>query len=237
MPDVADLEYPQPEFRDRFRSFLGAVSDAHPVTSVGMNFFNLLLLPSIEKRRDRFLTQVGTDLAVMAGRVHDLEDRMAGREDTFATITLNAAFAAVKTTDEAKLQRLRNAAVNAAAMTDVDASMGEMFIQAVSDLTPLHIEVLTYLSDPAAGMRARDIDPRDYARGPRKAAFSAAFPGLGLLPHEMGGVIMRELYARGFILTDEIDQPPTGETLVTAPLTTDIGLMFLAFINPSWPSD
>lgn len=195
-----------------------------------VNVFDLLVAPSLQRRRDAFFRQLGEDLASLAGRVSDLEDRLAEHEDKFATLALNASLAAVRTTDERKLQRLRNAVMNGA-VGRIDESMGEMFIQAVSDLTPLHVDVLVYLSDPSAMLRQRGLDPADFERGPRSAAFAAAFPDIGTHPHELGGAILRELFARGFTLQGDLGRE-SSDAVVLGSWVTDLGLMFLSIVEP-----
>lgn len=225
-------DYPKPEFRDRFRQVISAASDLTPATAVAMNVVDLLIAPSLQKRRDEFFAQIAMDLARLAVQMSDLEAVLAEREDKFATLALNASLAAVRTNDQVKLQRLRNAALNGT-IRDVDESTGEMFLQAVSEMTPLHVEVLTYLSDPFAALTARGIDATTFERGPRLAAFHAVFPELGTHPHQMVGVILRDLYARGFVLTDDFGNDGSS-TVVLGPWTTDLGITFLAFLDPPW---
>jgi hypothetical protein len=194
--------------------------------SAAMEFFNLLIAPPLEKRRDEWL---GT----LAEKVDELQQHNDGfrienlrDNEAFVSAVLQATQCALRTHRREKLDALRNTVLNVALPSAPEDNLALMFIGLVDVLTPWHLRFLTvfstdYLSD-SQGL---------WIAGDNPGCIGDTVPELKGRP-ELRDTIIRDLVARGLIYASgpdgEIDT--SGHYPFRAGVT-DLGSQFLKFIT------
>lgn len=192
--------------------------------------FGLLVRPPLQRRLTRFLQEVAEDLA-------ELKDK--GRVD-FATLPGNEGFVSavghaadivLRTHQEEKLRALRNAVLNSAISSTLEADTQSMFLNFVDYFTAWHLRLLAFLQDPPAWENRMGVAlPRGTIVSNIPSTLEAAFPdlrGRGDFCRQL----VRDLYERGLTT---LDARALGTNVSPdapfQPRTTSLGTQFLDFI-------
>lgn len=183
--------------------------------------FGLLRSP-LDQRRQEWFEDVAQKLRVLEDRIDGLEQRLAGNP-VFLTIILQATQAALRNHDDDKRVALRNAVLNAAVSSTVEPHMQEIFIRLIDELTPLHLRLLRYLSDPHP---KPGYPPGQWPAG---GVFNERFPELAK-DWDLAELLVRTLNAHHLIkyttAVEAEDHYKLGESA-----TTGLGKSFLAYLE------
>jgi len=141
--------------------------------------------------------------------------------------------AGVKTSQEEKLEALRNAVINSALPGAPEADIRNIFVRLVSDFTPTHLRLLTVFSDPLGAIKS-----------------SGKFSLLPRRQSKMSGAEVAKLGLSGLVADDSAVFDTFASELITNRLvngdlhrgveidsslrerTSGLGDSFLAFITP-----
>lgn len=106
----------------------------------------LVLMPSLNRRRDDWFRD-------LARRLHDLETKVDGfrfeelaTNEQFASATVQATQAVLRTHQEEKVEALQNAVLNVAAGSAPNEDLQSIFLNWVDRLTALHLRLLKQFS-------------------------------------------------------------------------------------------
>ena len=123
---------------------------AHAIAKAGMSaipvvggpaaeLFQYIVQPPLEKRRARWMEEVGEKLKELEAKGLDLES-LKGNEQ-FVTAVMHASQAALRTHQTAKLDALRNAILNVAKGQAPDETAQHLFLGFVDSLTEQHLRI------------------------------------------------------------------------------------------------
>lgn len=135
------------------RSVLGVIPFGG---QTAIEVFNQIITPSIERRRDEWMSRLGEAVEDLERFREGIVDELANNESFIDTL-LQASQIAVRTSHEAKLEGLRNAVQNAALPTAPEDSLQSMFLHLVDRFSPLHLEFLDLLDDPNKWIQERGL--------------------------------------------------------------------------------
>lgn len=196
-----------------------------------VELLNLLLKPTLDARRDAFLSDLSSRLQVLEHEGHirraDLQ-----QNEPFADIVLQASLAALRTRSQSKRDALRNAVLNAVLPSAPEIDLQELFIGFVDAFFPWHLAILGRLAqDPG------DEQPNHYAASRVTLSVGSlleeSFPDLRGKP-SVYKHFLADLQARGLI-----ESNPRSDALADLPWAllrfTPMGRAFLAFISEPQP--
>jgi hypothetical protein len=189
----------------------------------------LVLQPAIGRRRDVWLGHLETAIEELQARRDAPSIEELSENELFVTVVLNATQAALRTHQKEKLEALRAAVINAALPMAPGEQEQLMFTRLIDELTPLHLQILRFMRDPADWFEQRNIPKPEVTVGTWPLILVTAFPGLAD-DAAVFSQVMSELVALGLtgyrMTTVEISQQELLEKL-----TTPLGDRFLDFIT------
>ena len=187
-------------------------------------------IPSPAQRRlNRWMRSISERLATLESTVSGFSVDGLGNNPAFAVALGQAVQMASQEADNAKLEALRNAVLNSALPGSVEVSRQQMFIGMVGSLTPLHLQILSYLGNPREAFTAAGIEPQNYSSGSLYNQLVVLRPDLES-EREIVNAIVSDLYGRRLIPMDSIQGGITGAGLLSSPIT-ELGRAFLSFIT------
>ena len=213
---------PRPNASDHAYAIVRAGIGAIPfVGGSASELLNQFIAPSLERRRDAWLRG-------LVDRIIQLEEKglldfekLQGNE-AFVTAVLQASRAALMTQDAEKLEALRNAVLHSALEGDPDEAIQSIYLALVERLTPAHIVILRWASQPH---RSSSQDPASL----RTETLGQAVPQFVGRP-QLVGALQRDLDNAGLIEGGTLYED-THLAESHRPWATDLGRGFLAFIS------
>ena len=200
------------------RAFFGAIPVVGPAAVEALNAF---VAPPLARRREAWMTDVVERLQTLEEEGIDVA---ALRDnDEFISILMHASQFALRTHQAEKLAALRNAVINVARGHAPEATLEQIFLNHVNDLTALHLKILKFFEAPTI--------PTGVTQGKLGPIIEATILGLRgqrALCDQIG----RDLYSRGLIAIDEFQTQRTRSEL-SRKRTTNLGDGFLRFIEES----
>jgi len=171
----------------------------------------------------------------VAERLKELEREIQGfrletlkENELFLTVVLHATTTALRSHQEEKLRALQNAIVNCARKISIQENLQLLFLNAVDDLTPLHLQILKYFQNPPQWLNEHEIKFRP-SMGGAGSGLEAAFPGLR---REIYDPIVMDLFNRGLVNADKtVLHAMMGESGILSSRITELGTQFLKYIE------
>jgi len=118
------------------------------VGGAAVELFDLVLEPSLQKRRDEWLRHLGQVVDELRHRLEGFDPRDLEGNEEFVSAVLAASVVAVKSHDVEKLRMLRNALVNSVLPGAPEEYERMSFLRFIDELMPLHVRMLALLDDP-----------------------------------------------------------------------------------------
>lgn len=151
MSDLAKYNAPELTASDlAYTTVKGAISCIPVGGGLVAEIFGALVTSPVEKRRTEWMNSLGEAINWLSENrgitCEDLISELQSNE-VFVSILLQASNAAVRTHIQEKRATLRNAVVNTAKGTDVDAELQSTFVRYADELTTLHITLLKFISE------------------------------------------------------------------------------------------
>ena len=219
--------YPSASTRDHLRTVLDAGIATVPVVGGSLQvLIDAVIAPSLERRRDAWFRKVEQMLNELSDRQAFSVDALLGN-DEFVSSLIHATRIAAGTHLEAKLDMLKNALKHLAVSEGAGEFMDRHMFGLVEALSPEHVVVLRYMSDPIGWYETHDI-PRDTLTmgTPRQVMDEAELPVVGIVH----ATVLSDLQQRGLADTGRLDIPAAGDGLWQS-LLTDLGHTFLTFVT------
>ena len=193
-----------------------------------LEFFNLLVAPSLEKRRQKWMEQIAEGLSKLEGAsrltLEDLKDNQS-----FVTTMMQASQAAIRTHQQEKLRCLRNAVLNSALPNPPNDSLQLMFLSFVDLFTEWHLRILDLFDDPRTWARKHQHQFPTSSTGSLHHILESAFPELKG-QRNFYDQIWRDLYYRGLTGIESLQGLMSFDGLM-AQRTTELGRTFLSFFT------
>lgn len=151
--------------------------------------------------------------------------------EKFITALLTATQATAKTHQKEKKEALRNAVINSALPDSPDDDLQLMFLNSINVLTPSHLKLLKFVTDPTKWATEHSISFRDLAAGSFKDVIDTAFPELARRP-EFRDRLAKDLTDLGLANLDvgSYAAISSGRSLFATRIT-EMGKTFLQFIT------
>lgn len=213
------LSVPQKTGGDAAHAVVKAGLSAIPVVGgPAAELFQNIVQPPLEKRRVRWMEQVGEKLEELEQKGLNLESLQSNEQ--FVTAVMHASQVALRTHQAAKLDALRNAILNIAKGQAPDETVQHLFLGFVDSLTDQHLRILKIFQAPTP--------PPNMSIGGLGRVLEHNIPELRGR-QDLYTQLWRDLYSRGLLNTDGLNVTMSGSGLA-AKRTTSLGDAFLKFI-------
>lgn len=230
MTDINEFEPPKSSTGDTAHLAAKEILSLVPGAAALFEYF---IKSPLEKRREIWMEMVAEALRELENARFDIGKLKS--DERFITIVVQATTVAIRNHQQEKLLALRNAVINAATSPDLNEDIQLLFIRYVDELTPSHIQLLTFIT--------RDVKDLAMLKSYTQLFESFDLQHPNLMPRDEFRMLIQDLSARGLIristdiedfddiyqvnaLTDE----NTNEDLPRV-IITDIAEQFLDFIT------
>jgi hypothetical protein len=185
----------------------------------------------LHKRREQWFTALAEAVEELRERFEGLNPDALADNDAFLDAVVTAARIVDRTSQEEKLDMLRNAVLNSALPTAPEEDVQRLYFTLIDDLTATHMHLLTLLSDPPGWFENRpDLERPQFGNiSNRTALIKAALPGLT----EKHPRIIERFYAAltdGGLVNGQLGGMMTAQG-AWQPVTTVFASGFLAFLR------
>jgi len=134
-PDIEPTE-------DKVHRLVRVALSAVPIAGgAAVELFNTLIMPPVEKRREKWIKEVSVAIAHLLNEKRVTWDQLINNDLFFSTL-VHASAEALKNHQSEKLAALRAAVINSALGSGLADDEEAMFLNLVGALTPSHIIVL-----------------------------------------------------------------------------------------------
>ena len=186
--------------------------------------------PPIERRREKWLKQLGEIVSHLEQRVADLTPEKLSQNEVFITIALQATQIALRNHHEEKLSALKGAVLHSALPNGPEEHLQLMFLQFVDELTPTHLAMLALFNSPVQWMQQHQIQYPAWGMGGVSTVVEHCFPALRG-KREVYEQVVRDLQTRGLIRQGQfLNITMTGNGMVES-RTSDIGRAFIDYVS------
>jgi hypothetical protein len=195
------------------------LSSVPVVGGAAVEFFQLLIQPPIEKRRDAWMAAIGERLHALEKNGLDLT--VLQQNEQFLTATMKATQIALRSHSAEKLASLRNAIVAVALGAEPDETLQHVFLALIDELSEMHIRILALLNEPKLPSTAASFTVPEIVE--------AAIPSL----REQSPLyyqLVLDLYTRGLLRTRLHPHDHLSREEASRSRTTELGRTFLHFI-------
>jgi len=206
------------------RAGLALIPDVGGVASALLGF---LVTPSLEKRKSKWMTEVGQALLDIENRLDSLENLQS--KEGFIDVAIEATRIALSTNQEELHSALKNAVLNSAISESVDGAKQKMFLHFLDTSTEWHIMFIKLFDEPEHYMRINKIALGNILMGGITDLIEAAFPQLRG-QDEFSGAIWNDIFSKKLFNTPSIHGTMSRDGIVSR-RTTELGRDFLKFIE------
>lgn len=223
---------PKRKARDIAHTLAKAGLSALPaVGGPATELFSLVVTPSLQKRRDKWIESIAEGLKYLEEKVEGFKIENLRDNESFISTVMYASRIAIRNHQKEKLEALKNAVLNAATPNAPEEDLQLMFLNFVDSFTPWHIRILSFFNN---GERIA-VGVKDKIEGDTRRvwfALETLFPELEMFKDFFDQVVI-DLHARGLSLLESVDNHARIYTAAAGKkeLTTPLGKMFLKFIN------
>lgn len=198
------------------------------VGSIASELLGILVTPPLEKRRQNWMTEVGSKLKELEEK-NKIDLSTLQDNEQFIDTVLVATALALKTSEEEKIKAFKNAILNTAIGETVDKTKAQIFLNLLDTFTVWHIKILHFIDNPTKWYENAKQSPPGIMMGSLSGVLIKTFPTLSG-QQELLDVIWRDLHDNGFHNTSGLMTTMTGDGLL-ANRTTQLGKNFLEFIS------
>jgi len=225
--DIGDL--PARSAAEVGAGLAGAALEAVPIVGgPAAHLFELVLAPSLERRRDEWLRNLGEVVEELRLRIDDFNPRDLENNEQFVSAVLAASTIAVKTHQVEKREMLRNALVNGLLPGAPDEHEQMLFLRFVDELTPLHVAVLAFMADPRRWYVDRGMEQPQFMMGPLSRVLVPAFDDFA---EETLATVSQDLDQRRLADAGAAWSAGMSNDGVWAPRIRPLGTQLLAFVS------
>lgn len=205
----------------------GLVGAIPYVGAPAAELLSLLVASPLEKRREKWMTDVGERLRKLEKeRIIDLEKLQ--NNDLFADMVLQATHHAIKTSEIEKLLYFRNAIANTAIGNSPDKAIAQVYLNLLDRYTVWHMRLLSLFDNPELWLNRNGVAKPNATMGSLALVLKAAFPELAHR-HEFYNLVWNELERDGMHKSGSL-QTMVSSAGMFAPRLTEFGKGFLRFI-------
>jgi len=130
------------------------------VGALASEILGLIITPPLEKRRQKWMTEVGDKLKQLEDQDKIDLTTLASNEQ-FIDAVLIATSLAIKTCEDEKIKAFQNAILNTALGESPDKTKVQIFLTLLDNFTIWHIKILHFINNPKNGLQMRILNPRE----------------------------------------------------------------------------
>jgi DNA-binding Lrp family transcriptional regulator len=189
-----------------------------------VEILNLLVTPTLQKRRDKWFIELGDRLKKLEDDGYiKLEDLQTN--DEFIDISIKATEIALKTSEEEKLKALQNALLNTTIDTTIDLSIKQIFINNIDTFTVWHIKLLKLFDNP----KQYENVVKDISMGGLSTLIEGVYPELKS-KQDFYRLIIKDLFSSGFTTIESVGTTMTKNGILSQ-RTSSLGKQFIKYIS------
>ena len=207
------------------KAVMGSIPYAGAAVS---ELIGLIIAPPIEKRREKWMTEVGQKLKDLE-EASKVDITKLTNNPQFIDTVLQATSYALKTSDEEKIAAFRNAIINTAIGDVPEQTISQIFLTLIDNFTSWHIKILHLFDNPSEWFKQNGMTFPDYTMTSLSTVVIEAYPILKG-QNELLDLIWSDLKQGGLHNTSDLRTSMSGNSLL-ANRTTDLGKKFLNFIS------
>lgn len=207
MPGSNTTKRPKPNASDIAHTVVKAGLSAIPVVGGPVNeLFSLVVTPSLDKRRDKWIESIARALKELEIQVEDFKIENLRENESFVSAVMYASGVAIRNHQEEKLEALKNAVLNAATTNAPEEDLQLMFLNFVDSLTSGHLKMLKLLDDykakqPSSRYTGVQIEFIDKSNEKTVITAQKALPDLGV-HQNFYDQVLKDLRRRGLLEFD-----------------------------------
>ncbi|HEY5593276.1 MAG TPA: hypothetical protein VIK55_19950 [Paludibacter sp.] len=198
------------------------------VGAVASELLQLLVTPPIERRRTKWMTEIGEKIQELETRNLLNLDELRTNE-IFIDVVLQTTQQALKTSENEKIEYYKNAIVNTAVGDNPELAEIQIFLNLISDFTVWHIKILNFFDNPVNWFSVNGEPVPSFYSGGLSDILEIAFPELKDRRY-FYDLLWADLSRAGLNNTNGLHTIMTGDGLLVS-RTTDFGKVFLKFIT------
>jgi outer membrane murein-binding lipoprotein Lpp len=224
---------PEPPTDGRAKTIVVTIAEAaiSAVPIIGGPVATLLsggIATVVGQRRQVWFAELARTVEQLSAHIDELQPERLAESDAFADAVMTAARIVEKTSQQEKLDVLRNAVVNSVMPGAPNVDVRASYFAIVDDFTPSHLRLLTLFDDPSGWFDSRpDLSrPKPALSSHWHQLVDAALPELA---GEIADRFLADLSSNGLVLISSLSGQMTA-TGIWARVTSGYGQRFLAFI-------
>lgn len=198
------------------------------VGDAAIGLFQAIIAPPLEHRRIEWMQRIALGLEALEVKQKCIVDDLKAN-DAFIDTVMQASQAALRTSQQVKLDALRNAVLNSALPSAPDDTRRQLFINWVDTLTVWHLRMLKLFVDPRAWYaNAERQGPPFVITGSLAQLLTDAYPELKN-ERELYDKLGKDLYQDGLAGTNNLHSGMSGDGPYEK-RTTALGDQLMSFI-------
>jgi hypothetical protein len=206
-----------------------AISAVPLIGSPAAELMALVFGDPLLERRDAWIERIAAVVVELTEKVEGITPESLSNDPAFVTTALHATQVALHNHQEEKLQALQNAVQNSVLPGEPDDDIKITFVHLIDVLTPGHLRLLKFFSDPSVWYRQHEITPQRRTMGGLGIVLEEGIPDLKGM-REWYDFQWRDLSARGLTNTDNLHVTLTAASLFE-PRLSSFGSRFLKFVE------
>jgi hypothetical protein len=224
------LDQPESSAGDVWHTVVRAGLSAVPgFGGPAVELLGLIIMPPLERRRQQWMVAVADGLRKLEQQQQGFKIEALQDNPVFVDAVMQATQAALRTSQEEKLDALRNAVLNASLPNAPGTELQQLFIRFVDELTVWHLRVLTHFHDPGVTFRERGLGEGYY--NPIHS-FEQVFPELFADGRQdLLSIIWQDLVSRGLVAEGTAFTHRLFEGMWSSKLSSRLGDELLLFIR------
>jgi len=196
--------------------------------SAAAELFSLIVTPPLEKRRAQWMNEVAERLKILEEKKNiDIQELIDN--EIFIDTILQATAVAIKTSEQEKLEALKNAVINSVFVEDIDKTKTLMFLRLIDSFTALHLTILKFFDNPRDWFQKANITPPSLAAGSLLSILKTAFPSIVNEP-DLLSLVWKDLGDARLCNSTNLSTMMTGDSLLEGQ-TSGFGKEFLQYIS------
>ena len=229
MSDDPKYQPPKSSLGDKAHTIVKAGVNLTPIAGGSASeLLNLIVTPPLEKRRIKWMEEVGEGLRKLEGK-HKIDLESLQDNDDFIDVVLEATTIAMKTSNQRKREALKNAILNTANNTAPDESLRIMFLSYIDTFTEWHIKLFVLFNDPQGYLDKNNLSMGNIVGGGPDNLIHKAFPELRE-KRDFYDSIWKDLFAKALVTGEMLHGQMTLKGILSR-RTSKIGDDFLKFIE------
>lgn len=233
-----------PDAKDIGQAVIKGLLGAVPFVGSGLvEFLELYVQSSSDKRRDRFITSIAEGLDDLRREGRGFSSRRLVDHPTFAPFVLGSIQLVLTAIEQEKATLLRNAALNIAIDRAPSADQQQLFRNLIGSLTVSHIHALAFFADPRPARPGQRLQPSSLEESASDLLLAVVPPITS--DRDLARYIVRDLVGKSLLAFPTT--PPSflgpGEGRIyelTSSCLSPLGQRFMEFISdprtPGQPS-